>query len=305
MTELISKFILTLRTERNASEHTLTSYKNDLLQLLEFAADEFVKKPEAVSAGDIDRLTIRLWLGSLADKGVARNTVARKVAAVRSFYKYCFKRGYVEQNPAQLLIVPKKEIRLPKTLQLSEVSNMMDLADGSEPESVQERTIMELFYSTGIRLSELTGLNISDVDLRQKQVTVFGKGKKQRTVPLGDEALQWCKKHLESRMQLLTEKSDNDARLAFFIAPRGGRMYQRKVQRIIKDYLMRASESSNKSPHTLRHSFATHMLDAGADIRLIKEFLGHASLASTQVYTHTSVERLKNVYNQAHPRAEK
>ncbi|MCC5941065.1 MAG: tyrosine recombinase XerC [Balneolaceae bacterium] len=305
MKELISKFIRTLKTERNASEHTLTSYKNDLLQLLSFASSELKKEPEDVSAADIDRLTIRLWLGELSENGIARNTVARKVAAVRSFYKYCFKRGYVEKNPAQLLIVPKKETRLPKTLQLSEINTMMELANGSDPESTQERAIMELFYSTGIRLSELIRLNISDIDLSQNQVIVFGKGRKQRIVPLGRKAVTWCKKHLESRFQLLTPESDNDARVALFIAPRGGRMYQRKVQRIIKEYLMKASESTNKSPHTLRHSFATHMLDAGADIRLIKEFLGHSSLSSTQVYTHTSVERLKNVYNQAHPRAEK
>ncbi len=305
MKELIFKFIRTLKTERNASEHTLTSYKNDLLQLLTFSASVLDKKPESVTAAEIDRLTIRLWLGDLSEKGVARNSVARKVAAVRSFYKYCFKRGYVEKNPAQLLIVPKKISRLPKTLQLNEIINMMDLADGSNPQSIQDRAIMELFYATGIRLSELTGLNTTDLDLNLKQVVVFGKGKKQRIVPLGEEALIWCKKHLETRVRLLTKNSDNDARVALFIAPRGGRMNQRKVQRIIKEYIMKASESVNKSPHTLRHSFATHMLDAGADIRLIKEFLGHASLTSTQVYTHTSVERLKNVYNKAHPRAEK
>ncbi len=305
MKELILKFIRTLKTERNASKHTLTSYQNDLNQLLEFASAELAKPTEDVMAYEIDRLLIRLWLGDLSEKGSARNTVARKVASVRSFYKFCFKRGYVEKNPAHLLIIPKKEKRLPKTFQFREIEKMLELAEGSDPESVQERTIMELFYSTGIRLSELTSLNLTDIDLKQQQVTVFGKGRKQRIVPLGNEAISWCRQHIEGRSKLITGKSTNDAKKALFIAPMGGRMNPRKVQRIIKEYVTKASEASNKSPHTLRHSFATHMLDAGADIRLIKEFLGHSSLASTQIYTHTSVERLKKIYKQAHPRAEK
>lgn len=301
---MIHKYLSSLKTERNASKHTIVSYKNDLLQLLRFSAMELQKNADHVSAEEIDRLLIRLWLGDLSEKGVAKNTVARKVASVRSFFKFCFKRGYIEKNPAHLLIVPKKESRLPKTIQLKEIERMMEFADGNNPAAIQDRAIMELFYSTGIRLSELTGLNITDIDLKQNQIIVFGKGRKQRIVPLGGQASDWCKKHLETRQKLLSKQSNNDARKALFVAPRGGRMNQRKVQRIIKEYLMKASEVSKKSPHTLRHSFATHMLDAGADIRLIKEFLGHASLSSTQIYTHTSVERLKKVYNQAHPRAE-
>ena len=180
---------------------------------------------------------------------------------------------------------------------------MMELAPGDNPRSAQDRAIMELFYGTGIRLSELTGLNLGDVDMNLNQVKVLGKGAKQRIVPLGSKASESLKAHLSSRERLFGNKTDEDARKAVFLAPGGQRIYARAVQRMVKDYLQRASEVTQKSPHVLRHSFATHLLDKGADIRVIKELLGHANLAATQVYTHTSVERLKNVYDLAHPRA--
>lgn len=304
MKELIDKYLKYLKIERNSSDHTIVSYQNDLTQLLDFASQHFEKDTDSVEISDIDRLTIRLWLGELTEKGMARNTIARKVAAIRSFFKYCYKRSYIKKNPAHLLIIPKKEKRLPKIVQASEINEMMDLASDQDPETVQERAILELFYSTGIRLSELTNLNVKDIQIHQKQLTVFGKGSKQRIVPLGDKALDAVKNHLKIRPELYTEKSSNEAKNALFLSAGGNRIYPRMVQRIIKKYLLKVSEVTQKSPHTLRHSFATHMLDAGADIRLIKEFLGHANLASTQIYTHTSVERLQKIYSQAHPRAE-
>jgi integrase/recombinase XerC len=304
MKELISTYLRYLKVERNASVHTIESYKNDLMQLLEFSASQFDIVPDSVPAEKINRMVIRLWLGELSEKKMARNSIARKVACVRSFFKFCYKRGYVEKNPAHLLIIPKKEARLPKTVRVQEIERMMELASENTPEILQERAILELFYSTGIRVSELTNLNITDLDLKHKQISVFGKGNKQRVVPLGEKAIIACENHLDSRGSLLTSKSNHEDRKALFIAPKGGRVYPRKVQRIIESYLMKVSEITQKSPHVLRHSFATHMLDAGADIRLIKEFLGHSNLSSTQVYTHTSVERLKKVYSKAHPRAE-
>lgn len=303
MKELISKYLQYLRIEKNASKHTITSYENDLNQLITFAAKELKIEPQQPEAEQIDRLLIRLWLGELTEKGMARNTIARKVASVRSFFKYLYKRGFIEQNPAHLLIVPKKEHRLPKTVRSGEIATMIDLADRTDPKQIQERAILELLYSTGIRVSELTNLDLTDLDLSRKQVTVFGKGSKERTVPLGSKAAEALENHLHNRQNLITSKSDNDSKKSLFIASEGGRIYPRKVQRIVRDYFMRVSEVTQKSPHTLRHSFATHLLDAGADIRIIKEFLGHSSLASTQIYTHTSVERLKNIYSQAHPRA--
>ncbi|MDX1591511.1 MAG: tyrosine recombinase XerC [Balneolaceae bacterium] len=304
MTEHIEKYIGYLRVERNASDHTITSYSTDLEQFLSFLSAHHEKEATDIDPNDIQRLDIRLWLGNLNEEGFSRNSIARKTASIRSFFKYLFTRGWVEKNPAHLLIVPKAEKRLPKTVQPEEISRMMDLASGDEPKVIQDRAILELFYSTGMRLSELTGLDIDHFDLKAGQVIVTGKGNKQRIIPLGQEAIKACKSHLKSRKELFTSNTCNDMYRAMFIAPRGGRMYPRQVQNIVKHYLLQTSEITQKSPHVLRHSFATHMLDAGADIRVIKEFLGHASLGATQIYTHTSVERLKQVYSKAHPRAE-
>jgi len=304
MEELIAKYLQFQKIERNASKHTLSSYGRDLHQLKAFASEELQTECEQLSAESIDRLMIRLWLGELSEQGLKRNTIARKAAAVRSFYKYLYSRGLIEKNPAQLLIIPKKEKRLPKTVSASEMDQMMNLCDLTDPAQVQDRAILELFYATGIRLSELTSLNVTDLNLTQNLVTVFGKGRKERTVPLGTRASEALENQLINRNKLLTGKSDTDAKKALFLSSAGLRIYPRKVQRLVQSYLIRVSEVTQKSPHTLRHSFATHLLDAGADIRIIKEFLGHSSLASTQVYTHTSVERLKQVYKQAHPRAD-
>jgi tyrosine recombinase XerC len=304
MKKSIEKYLSYLHIERNSSRHTITSYRNDLLQLLGFVAEEQGTDPKSVQLQSVDRLTIRLWMGELSENGITRNSIARKVAAVRSFFKYCYKRGYVQKNPAHLLIVPKKETRLPVTVALDDIKKMMKLADEDTPEIQQERAILELFYSSGIRLSELVNLNVNDVDIRQSQVTVLGKGNKQRVIPIGKKALDAYKNHLKTRPELLTGSSKNDDKKALFIAAKGGRIYPRKVQRIIEKYLSKTSEVTQKSPHTLRHSFATHMMDAGADIRMIKEFLGHSDLNSTQIYTHTSMERLQKVYSKAHPRAE-
>ena len=304
MDELINKYLRYLEVERNSSEHTIISYKNDLHQLKEFVLKTFGKESEEFDVSSIDRLTIRLWLGELTELGMARKTIARKVASTRSFFKYCFKRGFINKNPAHLLIIPKNEKRLPKTVQPEEIEEMMKLADGNTPEKRQDKAILELFYTSGMRLSELIGLNIRNLDFSKHQVTVLGKGNKQRTIPLGNKAITACKLHLQTRKQFLTKESDSEDKKALFLAKNGKRIYPKKVRRMVKKYLMQTSEVTQKSPHVLRHSFATHMLDSGADIRIIKEFLGHANLSSTQVYTHVSVERLKNIYKQAHPRAE-
>jgi tyrosine recombinase XerC len=304
MKHWIEKYLRYLKIEKNASVHTITSYRTDLLQFLKFSSSEQEISPEQVDLASVNRLQIRLWLGALGEDGLARNTIARKVASIRSFFKYAYTRGAIIKNPAHLLIVPKAEKRLPKTVQVEEIRRMMELAGGDEPEKIQDRAILELFYSTGMRLSELTELNTDHVNISGRQILVHGKGNKQRIIPLGEEALKACKKHLKSRKELFSSKTDDDAKRALFLAPGGQRIYPRRVQLLVKGYLMKTSEVTQKSPHVLRHSFATHMLDAGADIRIIKEFLGHANLSATQIYTHTSVERLKQVYNKAHPRAE-
>lgn len=300
---LIEKYLRYLNIERNASSHTITSYQNDLSGFLAFCSISMGVPEEKVDVHEITRLTIRLWLGELSEDGLAKSSIARKVAALRSFFKYCFKRGHIEKNPAHLLIVPKKDKTLPKTVTQSDLERLMDAVDITTPKGLQDRTILEVFYGTGIRVSELVGLNITDVDIRSKQIIVHGKGNKERVIPLGDTAVNIIKDFLKQRTQLYGDRTDSDARKALFIAASGQRMYDRAVRYMVERYLKQHSEVTQKSPHVLRHSFATHMLDNGADIRIIKEFLGHSNLAATQVYTHTSVERLKNVYEQAHPRA--
>jgi len=303
MKSAIDKYLKYLRIERNASPHTITSYENDLKQFLEFLSEHFGLEDSEPDINSIERLTIRLWLGELSEEDYAKSSIARKVAALRSFFKYAFKRGLIEKNPAHLLIVPKKDKPLPVTATPEDLNRMMEQAEGDNPRSIQDRAILELFYSTGIRLSEMVGLNIDDVNIELNQIKVLGKGSKQRIVPVGKRALEALKRHLQNRTILFGPRTDPDAKKALFLASGGQRIYGRAVQRLVKDYLMKASEVTQKSPHVLRHSFATHLLDKGADIRVIKELLGHANLAATQVYTHTSVERLKNVYELAHPRA--
>jgi tyrosine recombinase XerC len=300
---LIEKYLRYLNIERNASSHTITSYQNDLSGFLAFCSISMGVPEEKVDVHEVTRLTIRLWLGELSEDGLAKSSIARKVAALRSFFKYCFKRGHIEKNPAHLLIVPKKDKTLPKTVTQSDLERLMDAVDITTPKGLQDRTILEVFYGTGIRVSELVGLNITDVDIRSKQIIVHGKGNKERVIPLGDTAVNIIKDFLKQRTQLYGDRTNSDARKALFIAASGQRMYDRAVRYMVERYLKQHSEVTQKSPHVLRHSFATHMLDNGADIRIIKEFLGHSNLAATQVYTHTSVERLKNVYEQAHPRA--
>lgn len=303
MKKAAKKYLRYLKVERNASPHTIRSYRTDIRQFLHFCGRYLERDAGEVHPEEIDRLTIRLWLGELSEEELKKSSIARKVAALRSFFKYCFKRGIIQENPAHLLIVPKKDRPLPKTANQEDLSRMMELAGGDAPAARQDRAILELLYGTGIRLSELTGLDVADLNLERKQVKVLGKGARQRIVPLGVRAMDALARHLETREQLYGEQTDSDARQAVFLAAHGQRIYSRAVQRTVRDYLERASEVTQKSPHVLRHSFASHLLDRGADIRVIRELLGHANLAATQVYTHTSVERLKTVYEGAHPRA--
>lgn len=303
MQKSIDRYLRYLKVERNASPNTITSYRTDLHQFLHFWSGQRGVPEAEIGPEEVDRLGIRLWLGELSANGLRRSSISRKVAALRSFFTWCFKRGVVERNPAHLLIVPKKDKPLPKTASPEDLDRMMELAGDESPSSRQDRAILELFYGTGIRLSELTAVNLEDLNLEMRQMTVLGKGNRQRIVPLGKQALAALNRHLETRSELFDSETGSDARKALFLAAHGQRIYPRAVQRMVRSYLERTSEVTQKSPHILRHSFATHLLDRGADIRVIKELLGHASLAATQVYTHTSVERLRNVYEQAHPRA--
>ncbi len=303
MKEILHRFLRYLTIEKNASKHTISAYRTDLEQFLIFCAREFEVSEEDVILDHIQRITIRVWLGELTESGLSKTSISRKIAAIRSFFKFAFKRGFIQKNPAHLLMPPKKGKRLPKVIPESDLERMFELIDRSTKEGAQEAAMLELFYSTGIRLSELVNLNISDIDFANRQIKVMGKGSKERIVPFGDAAANALKTHFENRQDFKTDKTSSDTNALFFSVS-GKRIYPKAVQTMVKKHLMNVSEVTQKSPHVLRHSFATHLLNNGAEIRVIKEMLGHANLAATQIYTGTSVEHLKKIYNKAHPRAD-
>lgn len=303
METVINHFLRYLRVERNASEHTIEAYERDLDQFFRFAAPN--EDHLDLSIQNTDSITIRVWIGTLLEQGMSRASIARKAAALRSFFKYAFRRGHIEHNPAQILIIPKQPKRIPTVVSEPDLQRLLEQTSDGTAWMNQENALIELFYSTGIRLSELTGLNIDRLDLSQQQIIVMGKGQKQRVVPFGKKASDSLRIHLTTRHELLkgeTEAHHPDSQ-AVFLTKKGKRIYPRLVQKIVHNRIESVSEINKKSPHVLRHSFATHMLNAGADIRMIKEFLGHSSLAATQVYTHTGVDHLKRIHQQAHPRA--
>ncbi|HKJ34542.1 MAG TPA: tyrosine recombinase [Balneolales bacterium] len=303
MKQLIEKYVRYLKIERNASEYTIVSYQTDLNQLYVFCKKQLNKQNEEITVDQVTRYILRLWMGELSEKKLTRNTIARKTAAARSFFKYCFKRGYISYNPAQLLILPRREHKIPQTMTVDDIEDMLNLVEMDTPWNIQQKAILELFYGTGIRLSELVNLKIMDIDFRQQQIKIIGKGAKERIVPIGTKATTYLKLHLKNRRKLYSKATDEKDYKSVFLTKRGKKIYPRAVQRMVKYFINMVSEITQKSPHVLRHSFATHMLDRGADIRVIKEFLGHANLSATQIYTHTSVEHLRKVYESAHPRA--
>ena len=215
MEKMIEKYLRYLKIERNASVHTITSYKNDLTSLIIFQT-QFEIPPSYVDINLITRLTLRLWLGNLSEEGLAKSSIARKVAALKSFFKYCFKRGYIEKNPAHLLVIPKKEKTLPKTVTPDDIVRLLESIDISSPQELQDRAILEILYSTGIRVSELVSLNILDVDLTSSQISVIGKGNKQRMIPIGSTAHRIIKEFLMERSKLYGKRTDADAHRALF-----------------------------------------------------------------------------------------
>ncbi|MCA1802574.1 MAG: tyrosine recombinase XerC [Rhodothermaceae bacterium] len=305
MNSLIKKYLHYLKVEKNASPHTVLSYKTDLMQFSSYLVHQSsAPSSDVIDVNTVDRSSIRMWLGRLSADGLNRSTIARKVASLRSFFKFCFKRGYIDTNPAQLLIIPRQGKRLPHTADENSVQAMLNSIAPESAIERQNRAILELFYGSGIRLAELIQLNADDIDFTRKQLKVTGKGNKERIVPAGEQALMALREHLQTRLAILNDDTVPADSNAMFITARGLRIYPQAVRKMVKKYMSLHTECEQKSPHTLRHSYATHMLDHGADIRVIKELLGHSSLAATQVYTHTGIDRLKQVYDKAHPRGQ-
>ena len=288
----IQQFTTYLQIERDVSPHTLAAYRSDLAQLLTFAVRE---KGGTVSARDIDHLLLRRYLAGLS-KDNRKSSIGRKLAAIRSFFRFLLRRGIIEMNPAELISTPKKEQNLPFHLDIDQATTLMEAPDDEQKYALRDRAILELLYSSGLRVSELTGLNIGELDLAAGMVRVTGKGGKERIVPVGSRALEAIKEYID-------ERSDDTARGALFLNTRGGRINRRSVARIVDVHVIRIAAFKQISPHTLRHTFATHMLEGGADLRAIQELLGHASLSTTQKYTHVNIDRLMEVYDKAHPKA--
>jgi integrase/recombinase XerC len=296
MKELLELFLRYHRLERNASLNTINAYQRDIHQFISFLNAQNVSQWE-----DVNRNTVREWLSKLAESDQSKGTMARKSAALRSFFKFCLKRGHLTANPMSNMPSIRKEKRLPKMVTEPDILSVLnEKNDSNDSTYLLSQAILELLYSTGIRVSELTGIQMTDLDLKQNLVKVTGKGNKQRIVPFGGQANTALVHWLEHRSHIQSALNQSDPHL--FITPKGKPMYRERVYQIVKRKLS-GLEASQKSPHTLRHSFATHMLDHGADVRVIKDLLGHSSLAATQVYTHLSKEQIRKTYHKAHPRA--
>ncbi len=291
MHQELAQFFTYLATERSVSPHTLSAYRADLEQFRAFVVRE---KGEGMAVDDVDHLLIRRYLAHL-HRDCAKSSIGRKLAAIRAFFRHLLRTGRTAKNPAELVATPKREKKIPFHLNIDEVTALVEAPREENLLSLRDRAILETLYSCGIRVSELTGLDVGDIGLEEGVVKVLGKGGKERIVPIGRLAREAVAAYLAARRD-----PPYDAPL--LVNARGGRLTRRSVARIVDKYILRLAAMKKVSPHTLRHTFATHMLEGGADLRAIQELLGHASLSTTQKYTHVSIDRLMEVYDKAHPR---
>ena len=297
----VNEFLRYLRREKNASPHTVSAYEDDLNQFLLFLDDGVPSSTLTIT--QIGHQHLRRFLGTLVDGKYSRRSVARKTACLKSFFRYAHRSGYINRNPAANVGSPKIPKELPEYLGEDAVEQLMQQPDRSNAIGLRDVAILELLYGTGIRLGELIALSPADLDLSGGTVKVTGKGSKDRIIPVGSSATRAIEEYLDVRSSLLTPKSNEIARSALFLTARGYRVNPKGVNILMNKYIGAVSDIQKKSPHVLRHTFATHLLNRGADLRAVKEMLGHESLSTTQIYTHVSIERLKKVYSQAHPKA--
>ncbi len=302
--EHVDAYLRHLQQGRQLSPHTVQAYRRDLKEFIAFLDTDL--GGTAWSFGAVDRNALRRYLGRLSRRGLARRSIARKLSAVRSLFRWLHREELVEANPARAVHSPKLDRRLPGWLTRTQVDRLFDLAEIRAGENTfrgaRNLAVLETFYSSGLRLSELQGLNLDDLDLVADQVKVRGKGRKERIVPLGGKAVRALRAY-ERRRSELREHGTSADRRAVFVSERGRRLTHRALQNIVRGLLDRVAEAGKVSTHSLRHSFATHLLDGGADLMAVKELLGHESLSTTRIYAHTTRDRLKRVYDQAHPRA--
>ncbi len=294
----IRSFLEYLELERDYSSHTIGSYRTDLEAFAAFLRTEGISQP-----ADVHKDVLRTYLARLIEEGYAKRSVARKIASLRSWFKFLRLKKAVQSNPVLNVRTPKPDKRLPSFLDEASMERMLDMPDRSTLPGQRDAAILEMFYSTGIRLSELIGLNVGDIDRGGCLISVVGKGRKQRIIPIGKKALQAVDVYLSARSDGAASGRSFQSGQPVFVTDGGKRMYPQMVGNIVKRYIGMVSELEKKSPHVLRHTFATHLLNRGADLKAVKELLGHASLSTTQIYTHVTTERLKKVYQQTHPKA--
>jgi integrase/recombinase XerC len=294
-----------IEIERNLSPHTKRSYVNDIRQFQQF----LLRSGIPVSKGgndkriDVDQMTIRAFLAFLYRKNIKKVTISRKIASLRAFFKYLLREGRVKNNPAELIQAPKVDKYLPTFLSVDEVFSLVDTKFKSDIYGVRDKAMIELFYPSGVRAGELTGLNVEDIDWNSGLVKIRGKGKKERIVPIGGPAADVLKRYVDKRDELVKKKRDNEEDDALFLNRFGTRMSTRSVGRLLDKYVRSSGINKKIGPHALRHTFATHLMDGGADLRVIQELLGHESLSTTQKYTSVSVGKLLEIYDKAHPKA--
>ncbi|TDE18961.1 tyrosine recombinase XerC [Actinomadura sp. 6K520] len=292
--EALSDFERHLRAERDVSPHTARAYAGDLNDLVAYAADVGATEP-----AELDVPLLRAWLARQHALGRSRATLARRTAAARAFTRHLHRRGLLQDDPGLLLGTPKRQRALPGVLTQDDAARLLDTMDAQGPVGLRDLAVLEVLYGTGVRVSELCGLDIDDLDTGRGTIRVLGKGGRERTVPLGEPAARAIQDWLRAGRPAL---ATDDSGPALFLGTRGGRLHPTSARRIVHTRIAEVGQVPDLSPHGLRHSAATHLLEGGADLRSVQEILGHASLQTTQIYTHVSAERLKQVHRQAHPR---
>jgi integrase/recombinase XerC len=296
----LDAFLDDLEHRRGLSFNTLRSYRADLEQFIRFLSEEWDLPPENVRPGKVDALALRSFLAHLHQKGTARSSIARKLAALRTFFRFLVREGRLAKNPTRGVATPRLEKKIPARLEEKQVERFLDCPDQSTPLGRRDKAILELIYGTGLRIGELAGLDRSTTDLEEMLVRVLGKGGKERIVPFGEPAAEALELYLSDRALWVRKGPGTDA---LFLNARGTRLTSRSIRRMVRKYLNQAALHAGLSPHSLRHAFATHLLERGADLRSIQELLGHASLSTTQKYTHLSTAQLLRVYEKSHPKA--
>ncbi|BAF59429.1 MAG: tyrosine recombinase XerC [Pelotomaculum sp.] len=300
----IDNFLVYLRVEKNASPRTTESYQKDLFHGLDYFASRLGKEDHAIVPSDIDHRIFRHYLAHMQKQGLARATMARRLAAWRSFYRYLYREKIIDGNPLLRVASPKLEKRLPRFLYEDEAKELVEAPDTKQPLGMRDRALLETLYAGGLRISELVLLDLGDLDISSGYIRVTGKRARERLVPLGSMAVEALQAYLaKARPRLMANSVAKKINNALFLNCRGERLSARGIRKILDKYVEKVSLERKISPHTLRHSFATHLLNAGADLRSVQELMGHVRLSSTQVYTHVTGERLKKVYRKSHPRA--